>query len=72
MRGRSFCSPLNQGVPDHPTHQVMRVSTLHRTHLENIPLVPFSLVPYLLIEVIVNAGSLMLTMQFDSHPIFQA
>jgi hypothetical protein len=48
---------------------VMRVSTLHRTLLENIPLVPFSLAPYLLIKVIVNAGSLMLTMHFDSHPI---
>jgi hypothetical protein len=51
---------------------VMRVSTLHRTHLENIPLEPFSLAPYLLIKVIVNVGSLMLTMQFDSHPIIQA
>jgi hypothetical protein len=38
------------------------VSTLHRTLLENIPLEPFSLAPYLLIKVIVNAGFLVLTM----------
>jgi hypothetical protein len=50
----------------------MRVSTLHRTLLENMSLVPFLLAPYLLIKVIVNVGSLMLTMQFDSHPIIQA
>jgi hypothetical protein len=48
------------------------VNTLHRTLLENISLIPLLLVPYLLIEVIVNAGSLMLTMQFDSYPIIQA
>jgi hypothetical protein len=45
MRGQSFCSrlnqlshhhrpSLNQGVPDHPTHKVIRVKTLHHTHFE--------------------------------------
>jgi hypothetical protein len=26
--------PLNQGVPDYPTHKVIRVKTLHHTHFE--------------------------------------
>jgi hypothetical protein len=45
--------PLNQGVPDHPTHQVMRVNTLHRTLFENIvrskplPLFP---IPYFVLK----------------------
>jgi hypothetical protein len=45
VRGQSFCShlnqlsltlgpPLNQGVPDHPNHKVIRVKTLHHTHFE--------------------------------------
>jgi hypothetical protein len=28
--------PLNQGVPDHPAQKVIRVTTLHHTHFENI------------------------------------
>jgi hypothetical protein len=51
---------------------VMRVKTLHHTLLKNKPSIPFSFAPYLLITVIVNAGSLIFTMQFDSHPIIQA
>jgi hypothetical protein len=48
------------------------VNTLHRTLFGKHVTCTLLLTPYLLIKVIVNAGSLMLTMQFDSHPIIQA
>jgi hypothetical protein len=46
----------------------MRVNTLHRTLFGNMLLAPFYVSHILKSKVLVNAGSLMLTMQIDSIP----